>query len=143
MHSWIPCWREEVGQRWESLTEREREVVMQIATGKSNRQIAETLSVAKKTVEYHGNSKQIDRENCSRCARASLAKFKANEVGVDVGDKLLSVQPRLSWTPQNCFVCHHVTNILHKLGVASRLEAAAWVHDHLPDDLWDDEAQAT
>jgi DNA-binding CsgD family transcriptional regulator len=105
MRSWIPCWREEVGQRWESLTEREREVVMQIATGKSNRQIAETLSVAKKTVEYHGNSKQIDRENCSRCARASLAKFKANEVGVDVGDKLLSVQPRLSWTPQNCFVC--------------------------------------
>jgi len=38
---------------------------------------------------------------------------------------------------------HHVTNILHKLGVASRLEAAAWVHGHIPDDLWDDEAQAT
>ena len=34
-------------------------------------------------------------------------------------------------------------NILRKLGVASRLEAAAWVHGHIPADLWDDEAQAT
>ena len=30
----------------------------------------------------------------------------------------------------------HVTSILSKLEVASRLEAAVWVHDHLPDDLW-------
>ncbi|NBD34421.1 MAG: response regulator [Chloroflexi bacterium] len=82
-------WREEVGQRWESLTEREREVLRELVAGQSNSAIAETLSVAKKTVEYH------------------------------------------------------VTNILRKLGVASRLEAAAWVHDHIPDDLWDDEAQAT
>ena len=82
-------WREEVGQRWDCLTEREREVLRELVAGQSNSAIAETLSVAKKTVEYH------------------------------------------------------VTNILRKLGVASRLEAAAWVHDHIPDDLWDDEAQAT
>lgn len=31
---------------------------------------------------------------------------------------------------------YHVTNVLSKLGVGSRLEAAAWVHEHLPDDLW-------
>ena len=35
----------------------------------------------------------------------ALTKLKANEVGVDVRDKSLSVQPRVSWTPQNCFVC--------------------------------------
>lgn len=38
---------------------------------------------------------------------------------------------------------YHVTNILSKLGAASRLEAAAWVHEHIPDDLWDDHSQAT
>ncbi|MEA3309741.1 MAG: response regulator transcription factor [Chloroflexota bacterium] len=30
----------------------------------------------------------------------------------------------------------HVTSILSKLGVASRLEAVVWVHNHLPEDLW-------
>ena len=30
----------------------------------------------------------------------------------------------------------HVTNILDKLGIDSRLEAAVWVRDHLPEDLW-------
>lgn len=38
---------------------------------------------------------------------------------------------------------YHVTNILSKLGVASRLEAAAWVHDHIPDDLWNEDSPAT
>ena len=40
----------------------------------------------------YGNSKQIDRENCARCARASLAKLKANEVGVDACSKSLGVK---------------------------------------------------
>jgi DNA-binding NarL/FixJ family response regulator len=31
---------------------------------------------------------------------------------------------------------YHVTNILSKLGVVSRLEAVVWIHNHLPDDLW-------
>jgi hypothetical protein len=31
--------------------------------------------------------------------------FKANEVGVDVGDKSLSAQPRASRIHRNCFVC--------------------------------------
>ncbi|MCX7680845.1 MAG: LuxR C-terminal-related transcriptional regulator [Anaerolineae bacterium] len=31
---------------------------------------------------------------------------------------------------------YHVTNILGKLDVGSWLEAAAWVHEHLSDDLW-------
>ena len=76
------CWREEVGARWESLTEREREVLRLLAEGLDNAAIAEALCVTVRTVECH------------------------------------------------------VTSILSKLEVASRLEAAVWVHDHLPDDLW-------
>ena len=75
-------WREEVGERWESLTEREREVLRLLVEGLDNAAIAEALCVTVRTVECH------------------------------------------------------VTSILSKLGVASRLEAAVWVHDHLPDDLW-------
>jgi NarL family two-component system response regulator LiaR len=30
----------------------------------------------------------------------------------------------------------HVTSILKKLDVSSRLEASAWVRDHLPEELW-------
>ena len=75
-------WREEVGERWESLTEREQEVLRLLAEGLDNAAIAEALWVMPKTVEYH------------------------------------------------------VTNILSKLGVVSRLEAVVWIHNHLPDDLW-------
>jgi hypothetical protein len=32
-------------------------------------------------------------------------------------------------------VAHHVAHILDKLGVSSRLEAAVWVHDCLPEEL--------
>jgi DNA-binding NarL/FixJ family response regulator len=76
------CWREEVSARWESLTEREREVLRLLAEGLDNAAIAETLCVTVRTVECH------------------------------------------------------VTSILSKLGVASRLEAVAWIHKHLTDDLW-------
>jgi DNA-binding NarL/FixJ family response regulator len=30
----------------------------------------------------------------------------------------------------------HLTNAMGKLGVASRLEAAVWIRDNLPDDTW-------
>ena len=46
-------WREEVGERWESLTEREQEVLALVAQGKSNGEIAERLCVTEKTVEKH------------------------------------------------------------------------------------------
>jgi DNA-binding NarL/FixJ family response regulator len=82
-------WREDVGRRWDSLTERERGVLRLLTEGLSNAAIAEALCIAEKTVEYH------------------------------------------------------VTNILGKLGVASRLEAAAWVHDQIPGDLWGDHSEGT
>jgi two-component system response regulator NreC len=75
-------WREEVGERWESLTEREREVLRLLTQGLDNVTIADEMRVTVRTVESH------------------------------------------------------VTNILRKLEVSSRLEAATWARDRLPDDLW-------
>ena len=46
-------WWEEVGRKWESLTEREREMLARMAEGKSNREIAADLWIAEKTVEKH------------------------------------------------------------------------------------------
>ena len=77
-------WQEEVGKRWQSLTEREQEVLRLLAIGSDNAAIAEALSVTAKTIGYH------------------------------------------------------VTNVLSKLNVTSRLEAAVWIRDHWPDGLPDD-----
>ena len=76
------CWREEVREPWESLTEREREVLRLLAEGLDNAAIGEALCVTVRTVECH------------------------------------------------------VTSILSKLDVASRLAAVVWVHQHWPEDLW-------
>jgi NarL family two-component system response regulator LiaR len=76
----IRRWREEVGQRWYSLTEREREVLTLIAQGKTDQQIADELHLHVKTAE------------------------------------------------------NHVSNILHKLNVATRTEAAVWaIHEGFVD----------
>jgi NarL family two-component system response regulator LiaR len=76
----IRRWREEVGQRWYSLTEREREVLTLIAQGKTDQQIADELHLHVKTAK------------------------------------------------------NHVSNILHKLNVATRTEAAVWaIHEGFVD----------
>ena len=75
-------WKKEVGERWESLTEREREVLWLLTEGLDNHAIAGKLCVTIRTIECH------------------------------------------------------VTSILSKLDVASRLEAVVWVHQHWPEGLW-------
>jgi two-component system, NarL family, nitrate/nitrite response regulator NarL len=75
--------REAVGDCWERLTPREREVLRLLAGGLSNAAIARALGVCTKTVECH------------------------------------------------------VTNVLGKLGLASRVEVALWARDEWPDGLPD------
>lgn len=69
-------WQEEVQERWEHLTEREREVLALVAEGKSNKEIAQALKVTERTVEFH------------------------------------------------------VSNVLGKLGLTSRVKAAVWAKEH-------------
>jgi len=46
-------WRHDVGEKWEKLTEREREVLSLVEQGLSNKAIAKQLDVTLKTVAYH------------------------------------------------------------------------------------------
>ena len=52
---------------WDTLTERERQVIKLIAEGCKNREIADTLSVSVKTVEKHRSNlmKKLDLHNAS------------------------------------------------------------------------------
>lgn len=43
----------EVRMRWDSLTEREREILQRIVAGLANKQIADELSISVRTVEVH------------------------------------------------------------------------------------------
>jgi NarL family two-component system response regulator LiaR len=49
----VYSWREKVGQRWESLTRRERQVMALMVKGESTLQIAQALIIEKHTVETH------------------------------------------------------------------------------------------
>jgi DNA-binding NarL/FixJ family response regulator len=46
-------WCDEVGKRWDSLTERERQTLKLLMQGLSNKAIAEVLCVSTKTAAYH------------------------------------------------------------------------------------------
>jgi len=46
-------WRHEAGEKWEKLTEREREILLLVAQGLNNKTIAKKLGIALKTVAYH------------------------------------------------------------------------------------------
>jgi two-component system response regulator DevR len=46
-------WRESAGEKWESLTTREREILRLLVQGFDNARIAESLTVTSKTVAYH------------------------------------------------------------------------------------------
>jgi len=46
-------WQQTVGERWDSLTRQEREVLRQLSTGADNQQIAANLCITTKTLESH------------------------------------------------------------------------------------------
>lgn len=46
-------WERQVREPWEALTAREREVLMHLAQGKSQQEVAETLHITVRTVETH------------------------------------------------------------------------------------------
>lgn len=46
-------WKEEVAKKWESLTAREREILVLLAGGKENKEIASVLAISEKTTEKH------------------------------------------------------------------------------------------
>ena len=46
-------WREEVGNKWESLSEREKEILQKLTEGAENLAIAEMLCITTNTVEKH------------------------------------------------------------------------------------------
>jgi len=46
-------WRAEAGEKWDSLTRRERETLLLLVQGFDNAHIAKALTIASKTVAYH------------------------------------------------------------------------------------------
>lgn len=71
-------WQQTIGQRWDSLTQRERQVLLLLSAGKHDEEIAKTLHLARKTTS------------------------------------------------------NHVSNIISKLEVTSRLQAALWFEKEIP-----------
>ena len=69
------------GADLEGLTRREREVVAQIAAGKTNRQIADALFIAEKTVEMHVSN------SFSKLGFSSRAQLAAWAVGHDLAPR--------------------------------------------------------
>jgi len=49
----IQQWNKDVGQIWDSLTERERQTLNLLVQGMDNGQIAETLSITERTAAFH------------------------------------------------------------------------------------------
>ena len=86
----VQRWQEEVEQRWESLTGREREVLLLIAAGKSNKGIACEMGISEKTVEYHVTNVlgKLDVDSRSK----AIVWFK--DSGLDIGASVPREIPR-------------------------------------------------
>ncbi len=61
-------------ERWNALTEREREVLALVTAGKSNKEIAQTLSITVRTVDFHVSNILKKLEVASRVEAAVWAK---------------------------------------------------------------------
>lgn len=59
--------------KWKTLTRREREVLLQTAEGKLNKEIADSLSISERTVKNHLSSIFRKLEVCDRTQAAILA----------------------------------------------------------------------
>ena len=46
-------WQRDVGERWNSLTDRERQILHLLTKGMTNKQIADAIQVSEKTIEQH------------------------------------------------------------------------------------------
>jgi two-component system, NarL family, response regulator LiaR len=51
--NWARRWREVAGSKWESLTERERQVLKLLAQGLDRAETANRLEIVPRTVDYH------------------------------------------------------------------------------------------
>lgn len=74
----IKRWREAVQRPWLSLTERERVVILGVAKGEGNREIAEHLHVTERTVEFHVSN--ILGKLAVPSRTAAVAWIKDNEI---------------------------------------------------------------
>ena len=49
----VQKWKEKVQEKWQSLTEREQEILRHLAMGDNNKTIAKIMNITLKTVEFH------------------------------------------------------------------------------------------
>jgi len=63
-----------IQRRFETLTPREQEVLKQVAEGLSNRQIADSLNLSRKTVEVHRAKvmQKMEAETLSQLIRMAM-----------------------------------------------------------------------
>jgi DNA-binding NarL/FixJ family response regulator len=66
-------WQEEIKDRWAQLTTREREVLMLVAQGKTNKEIGKTLGISEKAVEKYMSEIFATLNVSSRAAAAVWA----------------------------------------------------------------------
>lgn len=74
-------WRDEAGEKWEKLTQREREILLLLAQGQNNKTIAKKLGITLKTVAYHVSTilNRLDVESRNE-AVAWLHKYFPNDL---------------------------------------------------------------
>jgi DNA-binding NarL/FixJ family response regulator len=75
-------WREEAGDKWAKLSDREREILTLLVDGLDGKAISSTLNIVPKTVEFHITSilKKMKVKSCKE-AVAWVRKYFPEELG--------------------------------------------------------------